>query len=253
MARVEFRAQSYTIEGANGLLPPEHRWPLLISMEIWKTFLFVFGGNAGLLLALGYLVKSLLDKRIVQDTKRFEIELKAKSDAAIEHVRNTLQLQAIEHQVRFSRLHDKRASVIAELYGYLVEALWEAESFLSPMQWAGGPGKKEKYDQAMNKFVELYRYFEKHRIYLPEEICTSLQDLIQQVRGQMVKSGIWVRYGDHLHSDDTRKQMMEAEDSAWEAFTNQAPVARRSLENEFRLLLGATAKALQRTLEDSRR
>ena len=116
-------------------------------MEIWKTFLFVFGGNAGLLLAIGYLVKSLLDKRIVQDTKRFEIELKAKSDAAIEHVRNTLQLQAIEHQVRFSRLHDKRASVIAELYGYLVKALLEAEDFLHPIQDPAEGGKKES--QAM--------------------------------------------------------------------------------------------------------
>ena len=159
--------------GARGQRPSEHRRPLLISMEIWETFLFVFGGNAGLLLALGYLVKSLLDKRIVQDTKRFESELKAKSDAAIEHIRNTLQLQAIEHQVRFSRLHEKRASVIAELYGHLVEALWEAESFLSPMQWAGDPKMKEKYELAMNKFVELYRYFDKHRIYLPEEVCTS--------------------------------------------------------------------------------
>ena len=89
-------------------------------MEIWETFLFVFGGNAGLLLALGYLVKSLLDKRIVQDTKRFESELKAKSDAAIEHIRNTLQLQAIEHQVRFSRLHQ---SAPRSLPSYMVISL----------------------------------------------------------------------------------------------------------------------------------
>jgi hypothetical protein len=253
MARVECRAQSYTIEGARGQLPPEHRWPLLISMEIWETILLAFGGNAALLLILGYLGKSLLDKLIVQDTKRFESELKAKSDAAIEQFRNTLQLQAIEHQVRFSRLHDKRASVIAELYSHLVEALWEAESFLSPMQSAGDDDRKKKYDQAQDKLVELYRYFEKHRIYLPEEICTSLQDLIQNVRSKTIKFGVWVRYGDHLHSEDSRKQMMEAEDSAWQEFTNEAPVARRSLENEFRLLLGATTKALQRAIEDSQR
>jgi len=222
-------------------------------MEIWETFLFVFGGNVGLLLALGYLVKLFLDNRIAQDAKRFEIELRAKSDATIEQFKNTLQLQTIEHQVRFSRLHEKRASVIAELYGYLVEALWEAESFLSPMQWAGEPDKKKKYDQAQDKFIELYRYFEKHRIYLPEEICISLQDLIRTVRSQIHGFGVWARYGDHLHSDDSRKQMMEDWDSNWKAFTNEAPVARRSLENEFRLLLGATPKALQRTPEDLQR
>jgi hypothetical protein len=226
---------------------------LLISMEIWETFLFVVGGNAGLLLALGYLVKSLLDKRIVEDTKRFEIELKAKSDAAIEHIRNTLQLQTIEHQVRFSRLHEKRASVIAELYGYLVDALWDAETFLSPIEWAGKDDKKEKYDQAANKLLDLYRYFERNRIYLPEAICASLENLIRNVRGQMIGFGLWVKSGDHLQSEGSHKEMLEAWISGWEAFKNEAPVARKSLEEEFRLLLGDPAKALQRKLEDSRR
>ena len=154
----------------------------------------------------------------------------------------------MEHQVRFSRLHDKRASVIADLYGHLIEALWEAENLLHPIQAPKEGGKKEKYDQAMNKFVELYRYFDKHRIYLPEEVCASLQDLIQNVRTQVIAVGVRAR----VENYQTSREMMEAEDSAWEAFTNEAPVARRNLENEFRSLLGATTKALQRTPEDSR-
>ena len=221
-------------------------------METWKTILLAIIGNATVITVLGFLGKSILDRLIARDIKRFENDLKAKSDAASDRLRYELQLQTIEHQVRFSRLHEKRASVIAELYGYLVEALLEAENFLHPIQ-DPVEGKKERYDQAMNKLVELYRYFEKHRIYLPEEICTSLQDLIQKVRFQMIKSGVWARYWDHLHSEDSRKQMMEAEDSAREAFTNEAPVARRSLENEFRSLLGATTKALQRSPEDLQR
>ena len=112
-------------------------------METWQTILLAIGGNAALLAVLGLLGKSLLDKLIVRDTKEFESSLKAKADAAIEHLKNDLQLRTIEHQVRFSRLHEKRAAVIAELYGHLVEALWEAESFLSPMEWAGEPSKKE--------------------------------------------------------------------------------------------------------------
>jgi len=222
-------------------------------METLKTIVLALTGQAVMLAVLGYVGKSLFERLIARDIKQFENDLKAKSDAASDRLRYELQLQTIEHQVRFSRLHEKRASVIAELYGYLVEALWEAESFLSPMQWAGEPDKKKKYDQAQDKFIELYRYFEKHRIYLPEEICISLQDLIRTVRSQIHGFGVWARYGDHLHSDDSRKQMMEDWDSNWKAFTNEAPVARRSLENEFRLLLGATPKALQRTPEDLQR
>ena len=210
-------------------------------METWQTILLAFGGNAALLAVLGVLGKSLLDKLILRDTKQFENDLKAKSDAAIEHLKNELQIRTIEHQVRFSRLHEKRASVIAELYGHLVEALWEAESFLSPMEWAGEPNKKEKHQQAMNKLVELYRYFDKHRIYLPHEVCASLEALVQNVRSQVIKFGVWVRYEDYQLTNDSHAKKNDAWDSGWDAIKNEVPIARKSLEDEFRALLGAAA------------
>ena len=210
-------------------------------METWQTILLAFGGNAALLAVLGILGKSFLDKLIVRDTKQFESDLQAKSDAAIEHLKNELQLKTIEHQVRFSRLHEKRAAVIAELYGYLVEALWEAESFLSPMEWAGEPNKKEKHQQAMNKLVELYRYFDKHRIYLPPEVCTSLEALVLNIRTQVINFGVWVRYEEYELSSDSHTKKSDAWNTGWNAIKNQVPVARESLENEFRSLLGAAA------------
>lgn len=208
-------------------------------MEAWQTVLLALGGNAALLAVLGVLGKSLLAKLIVRDTKQFENDLKAKSDAAIEHLKNELQIRTIEHQVRYSRLHEKRASVIAELYGHLIEALWEAESFLSPMEWAGEPSKKEKHRKAMNKLVELYRYFDKHRIYLPPEVCASLEALIQNVRSQVIRFGVWVRYEDYELSGDSHDKKNEAWNSGWAAIKNEVPIARESLENEFRALLGA--------------
>ncbi len=140
-------------------------------MDVWQSVLLAIGGNAALLAVLGLLSKSLLEKVLARDSARFESEIKAKADATIEHLKTELQLKTIEHQVRFSKLHERRATVIAELNGHLVEALWEAESFLSPMEWAGEPDKKEKHITAMNKLAELYRYFDKHRIYLPVELA----------------------------------------------------------------------------------
>ncbi len=209
-------------------------------METWQTILLAFGGNAALLAVLGYLGKSILEKLIVRDTRQFESNLKAKSDATIEQLKAELQLRTIEHQVRFSRLHEKRADVIAELYGLLVEALWEAESFLSPMEWAGEPSKKEKHQHAMNKLVELYRYFDKHRIFFPPEVCASLEALVRDVRLQVINFGVWLEYESHELTNDSNKQKRDAWNSGWDAIRNQVPVARQSLENEFRKLLGAT-------------
>jgi len=219
-------------------------------MEIWQTLLLAFGGNALLLSVLGFLGKSLLDKLIVRDTKRFETDLKAKSDAAIEHLKNELQLNAIEHQVRFSRLHEKRANVIAELYSYLVEMLWEAESFLSLMEWAGEPKKDEKHRTAMTKLVEFYRYFDKHRIYLPVDICMALDKLVTEVRSHVIKFGVYVKYDDNSISDRTREEKQKAWTEGWDAIKNQVPLARQQLEDEFRLLLGATARMTAASQED---
>jgi hypothetical protein len=210
-------------------------------MELWQTILLAFGGNAALLAVLGLVGKSLLDKLIVRDTKQFESDLKAKSDSTIEHLKSELQLKTIEHQVRFSRLHEKRAEVVAELYGHLVEALWEAESFLSPMEWVGEPGKQEKHGTAMNKLVELYRYFDKHRIYLPSELCASLEALFMKVRSHVINFGVYVRFHEQSLNDHTREQKEKAWNDGWDAIKNQVPLARQSLEDEFRLLLGVTA------------
>jgi len=220
-------------------------------MEIWQTLLLAFGGNALLLAVLGILGKSLLDKLIVRDTKQFESDLKAKSDATIEHLKNELQLNTIEHQVRFSRLHEKRANVIAESYYHLVEMLWEAESFLSPMEWVGEPKKDEKHRTAMTKLVEFYRYFDKHRIYLPVNICTSLDKLFMEVRSHVIKFGVYVKYDDNSINDRTRDEKEKAWNEGWDAIKNQVPLARQQLEDEFRFLLGATVRRTIANQEDA--
>ena len=212
-------------------------------METWQTILLAFGGNAALLAILGVIGKSLLEKLIVRDTKQFESELKAKSDAAIEHLKNELQLKTIEHQIRFSRLHEKRADVIAELYGLFVEALWEAESFLSPMEWNGEPNKKEKHLIAMNKLANLYRYFDKHRIYLPHELCISLEQLVMQVRELVINFGVYFDFPEDSLNNSSQQEKREAWSAGWKAIKNQVPLARQSLESEFRSLLGATANS----------
>lgn len=210
-------------------------------MQPWETILLAFGGNAALIAVLAFAGKTLLEKLIARDTKRFESDLKSKSDFAIEHLKNELQLKTIEHQVRFSRLHEKRANVIAELYGHVVETLWEAESFLSHMEWAGEPSKEEKHRTAMGKLVEFFRFFDKHRIYLPEAVCGSLEKLALEVRSHVIKFGVYVRFHEQSLNDYTREQKEKAWNEGWDAIKNQVPQARKLLEDEFRALLGATA------------
>lgn len=128
----------------------------MLPMELWQSLLLAAGGNATLLLVLGYFGKLFFDKLIARDAKAAEAAIQARAAEAIERLKTDLQLRTIEHQVRFSRLHEKRAEVIAELYALLVEALWAAESFLSPITWAGDPPKNKQASAAQNKLVDFF-------------------------------------------------------------------------------------------------
>lgn len=168
----------------------------------------------------------------------FAVVIKAKADSTIEQLKSDLQLRTIEHQVRFSRLHEKQATVIADVYAHLVETLWEAESFLSPVEWNGEPSKKEKYATSINKIIELFRYFDKHRIYLPEHLCDILDQLITEIRGHVTKYGVYLTWDDSSLQEHTRKEKYDAWIGGWEAIRTQIPEVRKKLEDEFRTLLG---------------
>jgi hypothetical protein len=113
-------------------------------MDVWKEILIAFGGNALLLAILGFLARSLLQTWLTKDIRAFEanlkstaeselerlkFQLKAKGDASIEELRSHLQQAALEHQVRFSRLHERRARLIEKVYLSLAEARKEGKRF----------------------------------------------------------------------------------------------------------------------------
>lgn len=211
-------------------------------MDTWQSVLLAIGGNTAILAVLAFVAKSLFEKILARDTKRFESELKAASDAEIEHLKNQLQLRSIEHQVQFSRLHERRAETIAKLYELLVEALWAAESFLSPAEWVGEPSKKEKHVTAMNKLVDTFRYFDQHKIYFDEELCESLEKLLRETRRLVIEFGVWVGFDEHSLTDQSAKQKQEAWLANWQAIQKDIPEARRQLEHKFREILGSPSK-----------
>jgi len=194
-------------------------------MDLWQAILVAFGGNAALLLVLGFLGRSLLSNALDKDLEKFK---------------GQLQLAATEHEIRFSRLHEKRAEVIAELYKLLVQATWEAESFTSPMEWVGEPDKKEKYITAMNAIVEYFRFFDQHRIYISPNLCNKLEEFAQKLRTPVIQFGVWVRH-DYL-TDQAAQNKNDAWDTAWDSVKNDVPQLREAVEQEFRMLLGADDK-----------
>jgi hypothetical protein len=192
-----------------------------LRMELWQALLVGFGGNAALLIVLGFLGRSIFQLSIAKDLEKFKQDL---------------QLSATEHEIRFRRLDEQRACVVADMYKLLVKAYWEAESFTNPIELAGEPDKKEKYATAQVAIADYYRFFERHKIYLSPELCANLESFAQELRRCVLKFGVWVGY-EHL-PDQAADRKIDDWNSAWKRVREEIPRLREAIETEFRGIIG---------------
>ena len=212
-------------------------------MDIWTSVLLAVGGNAGILVVLGFLARSVIRAWLAKDLEKFKVELKSTSDTAIERLKADLQRAAFEHQVRFSKLHEKRTEVIAQLDKYLAETTWAIEDFVQPIE--GEPSRKEKYVPTWNKIVECLRFLDQHRVYLPESFCNKLEKFITYLRKLTDKVCVYERIDDP--KPETRQKKWEILEQAWESVTQEIPAARQALQQEFRQILGDDSNLKQLT------
>jgi len=194
-----------------------------------------------------WLTKAWISERLKNSIKNeydekletHKAQLKAQADVESERLRAQLSIAATEHQVKFSRLHEKRAEIIAELYGLLVQAYWDAGSFISPFEQGGEPTKKEKYVIAMNAIADFFRFFEKNKIYLPIELCGLLETFVQTMRQNVIGFGVYVNIDENALAAQTYQKKYDAWMASWEYFDKEVPLARAALEQELRNILEA--------------
>jgi hypothetical protein len=203
------------------------------------------GGEALFLAAAGWLVKTLISHRLTKEADEFKTELQSRADqfkvqlqsnanVEIERLKASLQLVATEHQIRFAKLHEKRALVIAELYTHLVEAPAHAGKFIFQ-----NVRDAEEAAKANTKMLELYRFINLNRIYFPEAVCGLLDKFESTVRKSVLTVDIyWTRieYPNAATREEQNKVML----AACSALESDLPALLKEVEREFRNLLGGS-------------
>ncbi len=207
-------------------------------MAVWQTILLAITGNALALTVLGWLAKSVVAGWLSKDLETHKAKLQSEGSVALERLKHNLELVGVEHQVRFSKLHDKQAEVIGQLYALLVDGFWAASSFASMIEWNGEPAKSEKYVTAMNALAEFFRYFDKNRIYIPPDICEQLDAFLQEMRHKIIGFGTYVRMNEEGLPQHVLEEKHRAWEEAWRYFSEEVPKARAALEKELRTMLG---------------
>jgi hypothetical protein len=210
------------------------------------------GGGGVCVAAAAWLLKTVITDRLrvsseteigrvkstlAPDLRTFEMQFKSNADVEIERLKSALQATALEHQVRFSKLHEKRAEVIADLYKLLVEA--EREGLRYAYQHGKVPDdQKGQEPPAVRKLRDFDNFAELYQIYLPQHVCALLSDLSAKIRAPVVHGLV---YGDiEYATPEIIAEKHEGFRKALSAFAGAIPEARRMLEEEFRTMLGVS-------------
>lgn len=215
--------------------------------DVIKSTLATVGGSVVLLGAVAWLIKAVISQALVLQTEMFKMRLKAEADIEIEKLKNALQITAVEHQVRFVNLHEKRAEFIAELYNDLVEAVKDSQLFVRE-EWSRDDKaeQQEAFRKTHDMILNLYWFVEKHRYYLPlpGRVYDLLSTFIDNIEHHVVSVGVYGSSAiDYPKDLAARKDRHDAIIRAYDAFKGNIPELRKALEDELRKILGVEESA----------
>jgi hypothetical protein len=142
-------------------------------------------------------------------------------------MQNDLQLKFFEYQTRFSLLHQRQAEVIRDLYGMLGDAHEYIKHLVSP---TFDPSDSKHAESTWAKYNTLAECYVKNRIYLEEETCKRMDELLLKMRMAMTKSSLGQR-------PEPGGRGIELWHEAWKSVSNEVPPILKELENQFRAFL----------------
>jgi hypothetical protein len=112
---------------------------------------------------------------------RLNNSIKHEYDAKLEAYKTQLSISTIEHQVRFSKLHEKRAEVVAETYSCLVQVLLSLEEYTSILQFSNEPNTQEKLTKLLSVFYKFRALYKEKAIFYPLQVFEELKKIDQQI------------------------------------------------------------------------
>ncbi len=149
-----------------------------MNVEAILTTVLASSASASVVILLS---KSLLKLWLDKDLEAYRSKLAAESAREIEQLRGQLARVAVEHEVRFTRLHTKRTYVIATVYAE-VERLhssllrWNERQTVATDKAAVAARFKQEATTALER---LEKFYYPRAIWLERGMCEGLHGLIK--------------------------------------------------------------------------
>lgn len=193
----------------------------------------VFGGSVAALGLVAFLGRSLIAQLLAKELERHKAELSARAEAEITRLKHEFSVSELEHQTRFTRLHERRADVIAAVYQQL-DALARYYGFWTTSPLRDQQDPEQEASQALALVRALEEAYYPNAVWLDRATCNALNQLLVEYHT------LWRRF-----SRDVAGKPWEQVKAEWERLARRLrdPIAKQQtrLEDEFRDLLGMTS------------
>jgi hypothetical protein len=207
-------------------------------MTTIEAILLVTTGNALLLAVLGWLARSLLQNFLAKDLAQHRVRLESENQRSAQAFGHELTMAAREHDIRFGKLHERRADTIAKLYELLIDTSDKGADYSSPIGLSSDPPKPEQFNDFANSYNEAARYFRRNKLFLPQNTCTMVDELFRGIKEQPSRMNMYMNMADQHPGANTELKRLEAWDAAWKYFQEDFKPAIAALEHDLRALLG---------------
>jgi hypothetical protein len=181
-------------------------------MELLKSIV----PDSVLIVAVAWLAKIITTHRLAKDVESFKA---------------TLTIEANRDNTVFSRLHERRVLVIAEVYAALVSAESAVGHYITKMGAPTPPEGKTLTDVALAAMWKLVDAVDTHRIWFTPETAAKLDDIVAALRKSWNLSAIGSR------NSNPNERVLAMVDDAYKLVTEKVPELRAAVEAEFRALL----------------
>jgi len=101
-------------------------------------------------------------------------------DAALESFKNKLAMLKIEHEIKYSKLHSERASILKDMFEnvYLLEM--DLAHLTSPVQGPEWTEDDTRYKRANDQLQKCRKQLETSRIYFTSDFCDTLEQSLKE-------------------------------------------------------------------------
>ena len=203
-------------------------------MDYIEYILSAIGGATVSIPVAAWLASTLIKSSLSKELECYKLDLKLANDKELEVIKSSLNEDLKEKEITIQWLHERRSNLIQELYSSLVDLNYLSQMVLGFTLSSEPAEQRKQLETAYRKTQDVYGAYLKTRIFLTEETCVQIEDVLNSIQDPLVR--YFAISGNY--DDDELHTLSDVKFSSLKEMGEKVPPAMLLVEKEFRKLIG---------------